>query len=113
MGCDILIKIGTDDNIYQVMRFIMPEHRERMEQLDHEAKKRSQRELSEDDCAEFQYLFSEAAAVKRKIKLRLFDPWHSEEWVGIPVISHHQPALLTDDGIKMIPMLKVESMTYA
>lgn len=98
----------TDGNLFEGMRFILPEHRHLMEERQAEEKRRRPPELSEDTLAEMQYVLQEAIEQQQAIRMTLFTPKGDEVYAGIPQWQEERLWLQTADGQRLhLPLQRV------
>jgi hypothetical protein len=88
----------TDGNIFEGMRLVLPEHREAMEEMQAERKRRRPPELSEDELSEMQYALTEAIKQRRVVRLTLFDPVQDEVLEGVLEWRGGRLSVQTVDG---------------
>jgi hypothetical protein len=88
----------TDGNIFEGMRLLLPEHREVMEEMQKEQKRRCRPELSEDELSEMQYALTEAMEQRRMVRLTLFGPVQDEVLEGVPEWRGGRLCVQTADG---------------
>ncbi|MFC4768760.1 YolD-like family protein [Effusibacillus consociatus] len=69
----------TDGNIFEAMRLVLPEHRERMETMKRELQRQEKPVLSEDKLAEMSVLLSEAIQDDRLTILTVYHPYGNQE----------------------------------
>ncbi|MBE3555687.1 MAG: YolD-like family protein [Firmicutes bacterium] len=104
----------TDGNLFEGMRFILPEHRHLMEERQAEEKRRRPPELSEDAWAEMAYLLQEAAVQHQPVRLILFAPEQEEIVEGTPQWEEERLLIHTPDGqkisVQLQRLLRVEQM---
>lgn len=91
-----MVQIGTDDNIFEAMRLIIPEHREAMERIDRDAKRRKRPELADDAIDEMQQVLAEALKDGARIQVTVFNEWADKVYEGIPEMRGN--ALYIVDG---------------
>lgn len=98
----------TEGNLFEGMRFILPEHRHLMEERQAEEKRRKPPELSEDALAEMQYVLQEAIKQQQTVRLLLFAPGEDERCEGIPQWQDGQLWMQTADGQRLcLPLQRV------
>lgn len=89
-----------NDNIFEKMRIILPEHKRTTMQFQRElaAIKHNRPEISSDQYIEFSAIIAEAALDQTKIKVTLWNKYEDKTIVGIPLIDRGLQ-IQTDDGI--------------
>ncbi len=92
-----------DGNIFEAMRLVLPEHRELMRYLEELRKSRQRPELTEDEMAEFEYLWGEAWNEQYALAVTLFHSGHEQIICGIPLTCKQPLRLQTERGCIMIP----------
>ena len=102
-----------DGNIFEAMRLVIPEHRERMERYQQEvdAGLRQKPVISQSRYAEFSLTIAEAVMNKAKIRITLFNKNGDEFIEGIPIMDCGRLRLATDEGVLEIPVKQVVDVT--
>lgn len=93
-----------DENVYEKMRLILPEHRSFMERAEREAKKRTKPQLSQQKWDEMSYAITEAMELQKEIRFILFDPYEDEIWTGLPEMYAGALHVWIDDERRRVPM---------
>lgn len=90
------MKVGSGDNIYEGMRMIMPEHRDMMNRIAHDEKRRVRPILADDAIEEMGMILSEAVAEGKRIRVSVFDEWEDQVYEGVPVMRGQ--VMYVEDG---------------
>lgn len=90
------MKVGSGDNIYEGMRMIMPEHRDMMNRIARDEKRRVRPILADDAIEEMGMILSEAVAEGKRISVTVFDEWENVSYKGVPVMRGQ--VMYVDDG---------------
>ncbi len=80
-----MLKI-TDGNLFEAIRLMLPEHREKMKEVERELQKHARPKLSEDAFQEMTNIFSDCAANGHSVQIALFDEYEDELWTGTPIV---------------------------
>jgi len=92
------VKIGSGDNIYEGMRMIMPEHRDMINRMAREEKRRVRPILADYAIEEMGMTLSEAVAERLAIRVTLFGEWEDQMYEGVPEMRGQ--VMYVDDGEK-------------
>jgi len=88
-----------DGNIFEGMRIILPEHKDKMSKIEHESKKKKP-SLTEDEMAEMQYTLSEALQQELAVRILIHGPDGSKIIEGIPFMKGTKLLIETETGNK-------------
>lgn len=98
-----------DGNLFEAMRLVLPEHRDKMKVVEKELQKRSKPKLSEDALREMADIFAECAANGQTVRITLFDEYEDDVWIGVPLIRNGR--LFLQRGRELWP-LPTERVVY-
>jgi hypothetical protein len=96
-----------DENIFESMRLILPEHRMLMKRIEREQMRQTQPVLSEDQYEEMQCIIEEAIENKIQVRMTLFGTYENKMIVGYPYAENGRLKLNTEDGIETVPLDKL------
>lgn len=103
-----MILVGLlDENIFESMRLILPEHRMMMKRIEREQVRQTQPVLSEDQYEEMQYAIAEAIENGVQIQMTLFGTYENKTIVGRPYIENGRLKMHTESGIEIVPLDKL------
>lgn len=100
-----------DGNLYESMRLILPQHRQKMEEYERDINmaKRQQPLISEHQYAEFSQTISDAILNQSEIEVTLFKKSGDEVITGIPYMDRGL-CIQTDIGKERIPTERVTNV---
>jgi hypothetical protein len=98
-----------DGNIFEAMRLVLPEHREKMREAEREEGKQEPPLLADDAVEAIQRVIGQALRRALRLRVTWFDPHGNVEWEGVPVLSPDgQLDLRGADGVtRRVPLDKV------
>lgn len=94
-------------NLYEVMRMVLPEHRQLMNQCDLLGAPRKQPELTDDAWDEIQYILSEAIEERQRVRIILFGQRKDTVMEGVPAIVNGRLVLESSDWTGTVECKKV------
>jgi hypothetical protein len=94
----------SEGNIFEAMRLVLPEHREKMTQFERESRKASPPVLAPDKQYEMHCILETAIREGREIQITRFNPNENERLTGIPYFKGGKLLLASGNEIYVLTM---------
>lgn len=92
-----------EGNIFELMRLVLPEHREMMERMKKKMQVHKIPVLAEDKMEQMQYTLQDALENEQPIRVTLYNPFEDEIHEGIPIMKGNK--LYLSNGAGMLPLV--------